>query len=54
MSRKQAICLVLVLLIGWGSAFACAYFTDRKGLAVAVFIATLMVFAYWPLGRDDE
>ncbi len=57
MSKKQAICLVLILVVGWGSAFAIAYGTNRRGLAVGLFMATLAVFAYWPIREkrgDDE
>jgi membrane associated rhomboid family serine protease len=53
MSKRQAICLVLILLVGWGSAFALAYFTEHTGWAAAIFAVTVGVFAYWPIRRDD-
>lgn len=51
MSKMQALILLSILLIGWGGAACIAIFTDRTGLAAFVFVATLAVFAYWPLSR---
>lgn len=54
MNRNETICLLLILIVGWGGAAAIAYTTDRPGLAALVFVATLAVFAYWPLRRRDK
>ena len=43
--------LALILVLGWGGAACIAAFTDRVGLAVGVFLATLAVFCIWPLRR---
>ena len=55
MNKRLWIYLLLILVVGWGAAFALAYFTHRRGLAAAVFIGTLVAFAYWPVRtRGDD
>lgn len=51
MNKKQAIALLLILIVGWSGAFLIAYHTERSGLAALVFVVTLAVFCYWPLRR---
>jgi hypothetical protein len=50
-NKKQAMVLLAILFAGWGLAYAVAHYTERRGLAVIVFLATLAVFCYWPLSR---
>jgi hypothetical protein len=53
-SKKQAISLLLVLIVGWGGAFVLAQTTERKGLAIFIALLALAIFCYWPLRKKGD
>lgn len=54
MTSKQAWGLLLMLVIGFGLASLFSFYFDLPEIGVLVFIATLLLFCYWPLGRKEE